>query len=705
MKRRRTAYDLSVAGKASGVFPLTQYQAPGDGDVSITRVRLPAQFDMSGRLEVQVYDEMHLNPLVQPILDPANGNPNDLNGVSGNKHNVVDNDITTVANFTSTVTYTDPAMLKGVQAWVVAPAGTTSTPDQVVVNGVQSGTLTPLATIISTGFNTSLTQTPVINASIDNNTLYESYQFNFTWAPVEAAVTFIAHGNPPTVQGSITSPQAGTDPVTHLYDGQRYYAGNDTWFATRTNTQGVATSSDPYIVIYTPNNPQIVTGITLWASTDDPSSDDGRFPQTVRVKGVDSAGVETVIGQNFVTYTNKTGNTANSSNSLHDFTFNPSKVTYTSYKFEMYDLYKDVATNGYFMKLGELKLTGVTLSARDGAVAEFYLSGLEGASPLAAANEPTGFLFQTDLDLGATYTLSGGVYSGDARSGFASLNDSFSSPNLARNAIKDLFIKAFYAMSTVDNRIVELVGTVTSEANTWACELIIDVLAVGTATIVVSIDGTNVALARYFDTPGLYRLNEWTAPYIYLPPGSYTLVTKSNVGLIGLLSHVSLNGSRPTLTFGDTATLTMAGFRATLQMNTLLQRRMRFPYNEGVLLRNGQAQGNVYLNDVQLIQVYLEPSVTNHVSSHLSSGSLTMAEDTLIARTFYVADYQDDYYFSFVQKADDLTNSSTLTSNKSSALHFAVYLQIYDMVTQTFSTKVAVIPDGLFADLRMVVQS
>ena len=700
MKRRRTAYDLSVAGKASGVFPLTQSQSPGDGDVSITRVRLPAQFDMSGRLEVQVYDEMHLNPIVKPILDPDNGTPNDLHGVTGNKHNVVDNDIATVANFTSTVTYTDPSTLKGVKAWVVAPGGTTSTFDQVVVNGVQNAILTPLATIVSTGFNTSLTQTPVFNASIDNNTIYESYQFDFTWAPVETAETYIANGVSP--QGTIASPTAGGDPVSHLYDGQRYYSGNDTWFAT---LSGVATSANPYVITYTPSSTQVVTGMKLWASTGDPNSDDGRFPQTVRAIGVDSGGNETVIGQSVVTYSNKTGNSATSANSLHDFTFNPSKVAYASYKFEMYNLYKDIASGGYFMKLGELNLTGVDLTARDGAVAEFYLDGFEGASPLAAAEEPTGTLFQTNLDLGATYTLSGGVYSGDARSGLAALNDSFSSPNLARNAIKDLFMKAFYATSTVNNRIVELTGTVTSEANTWGCELIIEVLAAGTASVTLAIDGTNVGLARYFDTPGLYRLNEWTAPYIYLPPGSYTLVTKSNVGKIGLLSHVSLDGSRPTLTFGDTATLTMAGFRATLQMNTLLQRRMRFPYNEGVLLRNGQARGNVYLNDVQLIHLYLEPSVTNHVSSHLSSGNLSMAEDTLIARTFYVADFQDDYYFSFVQEADDLTNSSTLTSNRSSAMQFTVYLQIYDMLTQTFSTKVAVIPDGLFADVRMVVQS
>ena len=55
-EKRHRAYELSIAGRYDGIFALSDDQRPGDGDVSILRVRLPPQFEMSGGLEMTVDD-------------------------------------------------------------------------------------------------------------------------------------------------------------------------------------------------------------------------------------------------------------------------------------------------------------------------------------------------------------------------------------------------------------------------------------------------------------------------------------------------------------------------------------------------------------------------------------------------------------------------------------------------------------------------
>ncbi len=54
VKKKHRAYELSIAGRYDGIFALEDDQRPGDGDVSILRVRLPPQFEMGGPLEMTV---------------------------------------------------------------------------------------------------------------------------------------------------------------------------------------------------------------------------------------------------------------------------------------------------------------------------------------------------------------------------------------------------------------------------------------------------------------------------------------------------------------------------------------------------------------------------------------------------------------------------------------------------------------------------
>lgn len=538
MKRRRTAYDLSIAEDSGAIFPLSESQAPYHGDISITRLRFPAQFDMSGRLEVKVLDELHGEPITTTLLDPTHGNPNDLHGVSGNKHNVVDDDISTTTTFSTQVEYRVPSIITQFKLWVESP-GIVDDTDQVQVQGKLGNVYETLGTFSLTTYNSSLAEVPALTGKWDNTKVYDAYVFNFTWAT--------------------------------------------------------------------------------------------------------SGGI-----------------------------------------------------------------------SREGIAQEFYLFGLQEASPISAVSEPTvdgTFFTSGTLNMGATYTLDGGVYKGEKRSGFAAENRAFTDPARAKSAIQDLFLKAVYATSTTSNQINELTlnhATSTVE-NTWGAELIVEVTGSGTSIVLLDVttggSQQQIHLVRFFEKPGLYRLNEWTEPYIYLPPGSYTMRDKLNVAKVGLVSHVSLGGVRPTLAIGDKATLTMQGFYGSVQLNELMKRRLRFEYDDKIVLRGGVAVAPIHLNDVHRISVYLEPSITNHVTSHAMTGSISMAEDTLIARTFYVDDFQDDKFFSFVQQADDVTNSSTLTSNKSSAIQFKIYLDTYDMIRKQFVRKPAVIPAGDFADLRMVVQS
>jgi len=53
-QKKHRAYELSIAGRYDGIFALADDQRPGDGDVSILRVRLPPQFEMAGALELKV---------------------------------------------------------------------------------------------------------------------------------------------------------------------------------------------------------------------------------------------------------------------------------------------------------------------------------------------------------------------------------------------------------------------------------------------------------------------------------------------------------------------------------------------------------------------------------------------------------------------------------------------------------------------------
>lgn len=56
VEKKHRAYELSIAGRYDGIFALADDQRPGDGDVSILRVRLPPQFDMAGPLTMTVDD-------------------------------------------------------------------------------------------------------------------------------------------------------------------------------------------------------------------------------------------------------------------------------------------------------------------------------------------------------------------------------------------------------------------------------------------------------------------------------------------------------------------------------------------------------------------------------------------------------------------------------------------------------------------------
>ncbi len=56
VQKKHRAYELSIAGRYDGIFALADDQRPGDGDVSVLRVRLPPQFEMGGPLTMTVDD-------------------------------------------------------------------------------------------------------------------------------------------------------------------------------------------------------------------------------------------------------------------------------------------------------------------------------------------------------------------------------------------------------------------------------------------------------------------------------------------------------------------------------------------------------------------------------------------------------------------------------------------------------------------------
>ena len=723
MKRRRTAYDLSVAAKGTGVFPLTQSQAPGDGDVSITRLRLPAQFDMSGRMTVNMLDDFSTDRTVKEFLSPTENDTSDLSL---------------------------PSVL--VQKDVVSYAVRNELSDNMW--SVPSGTTAPSTSIPSTLYDNSRSHTQLSNTdsyylhTTNNNAATSSNPIELIFTPTNSEiVTELQMWSRRNTGNTVNDNMYPKTVEVHGYTGSTYVELGSQTISTFTAYANITPTSDNVlhdftfnsnrtsyqkykIVMYDtfnttsgltknivigelnlkgfgggqPNKALLVdgdfatsialaSGTTTWSEAGVVNEvkvwvKDNRITpsiimDTLRVEGV-LGGTATVLAD----LTLSSYNTSLAQTPAFHGTFNPNNTYFESYNF----VFNFPAGGG---------------GTRNGDVAEFYIIGSEGVSTTVQALEPTvtNWFTSGTISLGAIYTFTGNHYEGTRRSGTASLDETFTKKVDAQEGCKRLFMKAAYAMSTTSNRIVQLTTTATTVENTWAAELIVLVTNKGAAMVDVTVGSQRIVLVRYFDAPGYYRLNEWTPPYTYLPPGTYTLNGRDNVTHVGLVSHVSLQGVKPTLTFGERASLVMKGFKVQVQTNTLLQRRLRFPYDNGIQFIDGTATGDVRLNDVQRISVYLEPSITNHVSSHLSTGSLTMAEDVLIARTFFADDFQDDYFFSFVQEGDDLTNSATLTSNKSSAVQFTVYLDVYDMITEQFVRKPAVIPAGDFADLRMVVQS
>jgi len=204
---------------------------------------------------------------------------------------------------------------------------------------------------------------------------------------------------------------------------------------------------------------------------------------------------------------------------------------------------------------------------------------------------------------------------------------------------------------------------------------------------------------------GHYSVTHRTA-FIALEPGTYQLNTTYTVGVnrLAVVDHYE----RPTLTFEAAggsayglATLDMNGFDGTVTCNTLLNRRLGFP-DAPLVLQHGKVQGITSLNDVKRISMYLEPSIQYHVSSHVNNQS-DMAQDTLTVISFSITgdDLTDSAIYALTSDFD--VNSAKMTSNKSSAIQFKIYKEVYDSVSREFRVEPIRMGPNDYAEVKLVV--
>ena len=206
-------------------------------------------------------------------------------------------------------------------------------------------------------------------------------------------------------------------------------------------------------------------------------------------------------------------------------------------------------------------------------------------------------------------------------------------------------------------------------------------------------------------TAGYHSVTHRTA-FIAMEPGTYQLNTDFTVGVsrLAVVDHYE----RPTLTFGPTgdsayglATLDMNSFDGTITCNTLLNRRLGFP-DVPLIFQHGKVQGITSLNDVRRISMYLEPSIQYHVSSHVNNQA-DMAEDTLTVISFSITgdDLTDSAIYALTSDFD--VNSAKMTSNKSSAIQFKIFKEVYDSVNKEFRVEPIRMGPNDYAEVKLVV--
>jgi len=194
---------------------------------------------------------------------------------------------------------------------------------------------------------------------------------NSRWQPSDlmtvmyTPVDFVSYNNQPA--DSVWSVGSGTtendsNRREHMYDNSRNYQTDYTYFI---NTTGAATSANPAELIYTPASPQIITEFESWARYQSSTvGNDNMYPATIKVYGYTGQQYVELVpddGLQTISFTQKSGATPTSDNSLHSMTFNSSKTSYQKYKFTMYDVFNsDYPQN---IIIGELNLRGYTRTA------------------------------------------------------------------------------------------------------------------------------------------------------------------------------------------------------------------------------------------------------------------------------------------------------------------------------------------------------
>ncbi len=157
-------------------------------------------------------------------------------------------------------------------------------------------------------------------------------------------VDFVSYSNQPA--DSVWSVGSGTTEELssrrqHLYDNNRSSSSSYTYYIYRTDVNA-ATASDPIELIYTPASPQIITEFESWARYNGTSvGNDNMYPATIKVYGYTGSQyvelVPTSGSQTINSFTQHSGITPTSSNSLHSMTFNSSK---TSYQIQVYNVWR-----------------------------------------------------------------------------------------------------------------------------------------------------------------------------------------------------------------------------------------------------------------------------------------------------------------------------------------------------------------------------
>lgn len=150
-------------------------------------------------------------------------------------------------------------------------------------------------------------------------------------------------------------------------------------------------------------------------------------------------------------------------------------------------------------------------------------------------------------------------------------------------------------------------------------------------------------------------------------------------------------------------TLEAEAFDGTIECNKLLNRRLGF--RDGpIQFKMGKIEGVSNLNDVKRIALYLEPSIENHVSSHVNEVE-SMAEDVLTVLSFTIDGDDLSPTATYSLSSDFNVNNATMTSNNSRSILFKVYREIYDPVNKVFHTESIHVEDHDFCEMKLVVTS